>query len=72
MDTRSFYYCSYSIGDDAYEDVGEVCRSYGSLILLICGKKSRQAGFARLERALKGTGLSIVAVENYGHDCTYA
>ena len=71
MDTRSFYYCSYSIGDEPYEDVAQVCRPYGSRILLIGGKKAMQAGFARLERQLKHSGLSIVAVETYGHDCTY-
>lgn len=72
MDTRSFYYCSYSIGDDAYEDVAQVCRPYGSRILLIGGKKAMKAGFERLERQLKHSGLSIVAVEHYGHDCTYS
>ena len=71
MDTRSFYYCSYSIGDEPYEDVAQVCRPYGSRILLIGGKKAMQAGFARLERQLKHSGLSIVAVETYGYDCTY-
>ncbi|MBQ9142000.1 MAG: iron-containing alcohol dehydrogenase family protein [Lachnospiraceae bacterium] len=68
--TNSTYFCSYSIGEDAYQEVAEVCGLYGKRILLIGGEKGLQAGKARLEEHL--TGFEIVDTVFYGKDCTYA
>lgn len=71
MSTRAVYYCNYSIGENAYEEVAGVCKVYGRRILLIGGKKALAAGEKRLRGALKDSGLEIVDTVLYGHDCTY-
>lgn len=72
MNTRSVYYCNYSIGENTYRDVAGVCGIYGKRILLIGGKKALAAGEKRLRDNLQGSGLEIVDTVLYGHDCTYA
>lgn len=74
INTESTYFCNYSIGENAYEQTGRVCRLYGSRILLLGGKKALAAGKGRLEQALarSGSGLEIVHTAVYGEDCTYA
>ena len=69
--TNTICFCNYSIGANAYEEVGATCKFYGKKILLIGGEKALTAGKARLEAAIAGSGLEIVATELYGHDCTY-
>ena len=71
MNTKSTYFCSYSIGENPYEEVVQVCGMYGKRILLIGGTKGMAAGKERLEKFLAGTGLQIVDSVLYGHDCTY-
>ena len=72
MNTRSVYYCNYSIGPDVYGEVAKVCRIYGKRILLIGGKNGLAAGESRLRACLDDSGLEIVDTVLYGHDCTYA
>ena len=67
--TNTICFCNYSIGANAYEEVGATCKFYGKKILLIGGEKALAAGKARLEDAIAGSGLEIVATELYGHDC---
>ena len=43
MGTRSVHYCNYTIGANAYEQVGKVCRVYGRRALLIGGEKAMAA-----------------------------
>lgn len=71
MKTKSTYFCSYSIGENPYEEVVSVCGIYGSRILLIGGAKGLQAGKERLEEKLAGSALQIADTVLYGHDCTY-
>lgn len=40
MKNRNIYYCNYSIGENAYDDVADVCKIYGKRILLIGGRKA--------------------------------
>lgn len=70
MKTEQVYFCNYSIGSDAYEDVKTVCSPYGSRILLVGGEKALAAGMSRLLSALEGSGLRIVETTLFGHDCT--
>ena len=69
--TNTVCFCNYSIGANAYEEVVATCKFYGKKILLIGGEKGMAAGKPRLEAALAGSELEIVATEVYGHDCTY-
>lgn len=71
MKAGSVYYCNYSIGEDAYSEVPQVCRIYGKRILLTGGKKGLAAGSRKLCEKLAGTGLEIVETAWYGEDCTF-
>lgn len=71
MKTKSTFFCSYSIGENSYEEVVPVCSMYGKRILLIGGSKGLCAGKARLEEQLANSELEIVDTVLYGHDCTY-
>lgn len=69
--TTSTYFCSYSIGENAYEEVAAVCSMYGSRVLLIGGEKALVAGKERLLSCISGSKLTIVDTVLFGHDCTY-
>ncbi len=69
--TTSTYFCSYSIGENAYEEVAAVCSMYGSRVLLIGGEKALAAGKERLLSCISGSKLTIVDTVLFGHDCTY-
>lgn len=68
---RSVYYCNYTIGENPYAEVVDVCSPYGTKILLIGGEKALASGKERLLSALEGSSLSIVGTALYGTDCTY-
>lgn len=72
MSTRSVYYCSYSIGENAYELVADICRPYGKRALLIGGEKAMAAALPRLQAQLAGSGIKIVESVVYGKDCTFS
>ena len=72
MDTRSVHYCNYTVGADAYGEVGEICRVYGRRALLIGGEKAMAAALPRLEAKLAATGVKIVESVVYGEECTYS
>lgn len=71
MNTKSTFFCSYSIGENPYGEVVQVCSRYGKRIFLIGGSKGLCAGKERLEEKLSGSDLEIVDTVLYGHDCTY-
>lgn len=71
MENYSTFFCNYSIGEDCYKNVPEVCARYGRKILLVGGKKSMEAGRWKLEAALDGTEFHIVDAVLFGHDCTH-
>ena len=72
MKSYSVYFVNYTIGEDAYDAVGQVCGAYGKRILLIGGKKAMEAAGSLLEEALKETGLVIADRGVFGEDCTSA
>ncbi|WP_405380150.1 iron-containing alcohol dehydrogenase family protein [Phascolarctobacterium sp.] len=72
MMTDRIYYCDYTIGADAYSKVAAECSLFGNKALLIGGPKALAAGQKRLQEALVGSDLEIVAVETFSGECTYA
>lgn len=70
--TEQVFFCNYSIGLNAYEEAAEICKPYGSRILLVGGQKALEAGQQRLLEALAGSGLTIVKTVLFGEDCTRA
>ena len=74
MKNRNIYYCNYSIGENAYTEVADVCKVYGRRILLIGGEKGLKAGKDRLLTCLTDSDspLEIIDTVLFGSDCTYA
>jgi glycerol dehydrogenase-like iron-containing ADH family enzyme len=71
MKPYSVCFANYSIGEDVYGEVSDVCRLYGNKILLIGGKLALAAGKEKLMQAIAGTNLEIVQIRLFGNDCTY-
>lgn len=73
MATNSVYFCNYSIGDNAYEEVNNVCMPFGTRALLYGGTLAIQAGLDRLKQALinSTSPIEIVDIILFEHDCTY-
>ena len=71
MNTKTLYYCNYSIGENPYENVSKICKRYGKRILLIGGEKALQAGKERLHKNLAESELELIDTVLFGKDCTY-
>lgn len=69
--TYSVNFANYTIGEDAYQNVREVCRHYGKKALLIGGEMALKAGKEKLIQAL-ASEIQIVDTVLFGTDCTYA
>lgn len=70
--TYSVNFANYTIGKEAYKNVNEVCRQYGTKALLI-GENwrwSRKESFCKLLQ--KENPVTIVDTVLFGEDCTYA
>lgn len=62
---------SYSIGSQIYDKIANVCKDYGSKVLMIGGQKALAAAEGKIRDAIKDSSLTIIGTELYGHDCTY-
>lgn len=68
----SVNFANYTIGEDAYDKVNEVCSRYGSKALLIGGERALKAGKEKLEHSLAVTkNVKIIDTVLFGSDCTY-
>ena len=72
METRSVFFCNYSIGTEVYGLVPELCRPFGTRALLIGGEKAMKAALPQRESALTGSGLELAEAVRFGGDCTQA
>lgn len=52
--TYSVNFANYTIGEEAYQKVNEVCIHYGTKALLVGGELALKAGKEKLERAIEG------------------
>lgn len=62
---------NYSIGNPIYNNIGAVCESYGTTVLVIGGEKALKAAYNKISTAVERTKLTITGVELFGNDCTY-
>lgn len=65
--TYSVNFANYTIGEDAYQNVREVCRHYGKKALLIGGEMALKAGKEKLIQAL-ASEIQIVDTVLFGTD----
>ena len=71
MRSYSVFFANYTIGEDAYVQVPQVCLPFGTKIFLIGGRKGMDAAGGLLEEVLKGTDLVVLESVEFGSDCTY-
>ena len=57
MSTKSMFLASYSIGEDPYDKVVEICSKYGKKIVFICGKTALSKAADLVKHAIKGLSL---------------
>ena len=62
---------SYSVGKEVYNQIGKICKPYGTKVLVIGGKKALSAAFDKISKNAADGGLDIIGKEIYGTDCTY-
>lgn len=60
----------YTIGADAYEDIGNVCPAYGTKVAIIGGEKALAAAKDKILKAMEGSGLEVIGVFWYGGEAS--
>ena len=65
------YFPSYTVGEDAYERVPEVCKRYGKKAVVIGGKKAMAAAKPYLEKVLNGSEIEVIAYLWYGGEASF-
>lgn len=63
---------SYSVGPDAYDEIGFVTRFFGKSVAVVGGETALQKAKPRLLPALERAGLAVTTVEVYGKNATRA
>lgn len=63
---------SYSIGSRIYDKIANVCKDYGTKVLLIGGRRALAASEKKIRDAIQESSLEIIGTELYGTDCTYS
>ncbi len=65
------YLPSYTIGEDAYASVPEICRPYGKMAVVIGGKLAMAAARKALEDAVETSALQLLDFIWYGGEASY-
>lgn len=60
----------YTIGPDAYEDIGNVCPAYGKKVAIVGGKRALAAAQGAILKAIEKTGLEVTGVFWYGGEAS--
>lgn len=72
MSSYSIYLPNYTIGQDAYAQVGSVCLPHGKTAVIVTGRKSFEAAGQKLLDACKNAGIEITDSVYFGGECSYA
>ncbi len=70
MELNNKFFPNYTVGENAYEAIGEVCRKYGTKALAVGGKKALAAAKPALEKALKDSEIEILDYVWYGGEAS--
>ncbi len=71
MKHYSIFLPSYTIGENPYEEIGAICRPYGTTAVVIGGHKAMAAAKDALEAACSQGGIRILEYLWYGGECSY-
>ena len=50
---------SYSVGKEVYNQIGKICKPYGTKVLVIGGKKALSAAFDKISKNAADGGLDV-------------
>lgn len=71
MDNYSMFLPSYTIGDKAYDKIGEMCQPYGKTAVVIGGHKAMAAAKPHIDAAADAAGIKILDYVWFGGECSY-
>lgn len=71
LENYSIFLPQYSIGNQVYEKIGEICTSCGKSAVIIGGKKALEAAGSRIVKETEKAGIEITGILWYGGECTY-
>ncbi len=68
---QSTNFINYTIGQDAFNQISNICSIYGKNLQLIGGEKALNSSIDKLKDALKDTDMKLLDPLFYGGECTY-
>ena len=71
MKHYSIFLPSYTIGTDAYEEMGVICRPYGTQAVVIGGKRAMEAAREELTAAAAKGAIQILEFVWFGGECSF-
>lgn len=71
MDNYTILIPSYTVGPEAYKEIGKYCECCGSRAVVIGGRKAMAAAREKLLAAAAGSSIEILDFVLYGEDSTY-
>ncbi|MCD8390798.1 MAG: iron-containing alcohol dehydrogenase family protein [Firmicutes bacterium] len=71
MNNYSMFLPSYTIGENAYNEINSICSVYGKTAVVVGGYKAMAAAKTHFERALGGKGIVITDYIHFGGECSY-
>ncbi len=71
MENYSMQLPNYSIGDQVYDKIPEICEPYGTKVIAIGGHKAMKAARDKIENACRNSNLNILDFIWYGGEASY-
>lgn len=71
MSTKNMFLPNYSIGEEAYKEVLNICPSYGKKVVFIGGKNALSKAEHKIKAYLKDSELEVLGTFWYGGEAAY-
>lgn len=71
MNNYSMFLPSYTIGEKAYDKIGDICRPYGKTAVVVGGYRAMDAAKPYIDAAVCGTDIEILDYVWFGGECSY-
>lgn len=69
--SKTMFLPNYTIGEDAYENIYDICSKYGKKIVFIGGKTAIQKAELLIKEAISNTNLEVIDTIWYGGEASY-